>query len=131
MHTEKNVWDNISGTIFSIKERSKDGLKARAALQNRGVRQNQWEMSNGQLPHSPFLVWPERLREVFECFRDVRYPHGYAGSLMSKVKVHDKKFHELKTHECHVMFQCLLPIVIHEYLPLSVVKSLVALSIWF
>ena len=74
MHIEKNVFDNISGTIFGIEGRSKDGSKARAALQNRGVRQNQWEGRNGQLPHAPFLVRPERLQEVFEWFQDVKYP---------------------------------------------------------
>ena len=58
----------------------------------------------------------------------MKYPHGYAGSLRSKVKVRDKRFYGLKTHDCHVMFQRLLPIIIREYLPLNVVKPLVALS---
>ena len=66
MHIEKNVSDNIFGTTLGIVGRSKDGPKARAALKKRGVRQNQWEMRNGQLPHEPFLVRSERLPEVFE-----------------------------------------------------------------
>ncbi|XP_050369390.1 uncharacterized protein LOC126787579 [Argentina anserina] len=131
MHIERNVFDNIIGTTLSIARKSKDGPKARAALKKRGVRQSQWERSNGQLPHVPFLVRPEFLTEVFEWFRDVKYPHGYAGSLRSKVNVREKNFHGLKTHDCHVMLQRLLSIVIREYLPLNVVKPLVALCRWF
>ena len=51
--------------------------------------------------------------------------------MRSKVNLRGKKFHGLKTHDCHVILQRLLPIVIREYLPLNVVKPLVALSRWF
>lgn len=136
MHIEKNVCDNILGTIFSIESKSKDGPKARAALKKRNVRKNQWQragdLATGKVPHAPFLVKKDDLEDVFQWFRDVKYPLGYAGSLRSKVKVSSpSQFYGLKTHDCHVLLQRLLPVVIRGFLPENVVKPLIALSNWF
>lgn len=131
MHIEKNVFDNIIGTTLSIEGKSKDGAQARAALKRRGVRTSLHARGNGQLPHAPYAVRKEDLPEVFEWFGDVKYPHGYAGSLKNRVNVGEKRFHGLKTHDCHVMLQRLIPIVIRAYLPVHVVKPLIALCRWF
>ena len=74
---------------------------------------------------------PEQRPEIFEWIKEAQYPSGYAGSLKNKVNVEDKKFYGLKTHDCHVLMQRLLPVVIREYLPPYVVDPLIALSRWF
>ena len=61
----------------------------------------------------------------------MKYPHGYAGALHSRVSVEERKFIGMKTHDYHVMFQRLLPIFVCAYLPPSVAKVLVGLSRWF
>lgn len=38
MHIEKNVCENIIGTILNIPGRSKDGLNARKDLDNLGIK---------------------------------------------------------------------------------------------
>ncbi|CAM8999713.1 unnamed protein product [Rhodiola kirilowii] len=63
--------------------------------------------------------------------KDVKYPSGYAGGLHNKVNLNEKKFSGLKTHDCHVMFERLIPIVIRPYLPSSIVNPILCLCRWF
>ncbi|CAM8908185.1 unnamed protein product [Rhodiola kirilowii] len=63
--------------------------------------------------------------------KDVKYPYGYAASLTNKINLQDKNFQGLKTHDCHVILQRVLPVLIRPYLPRGVVSTLTALSHWF
>lgn len=126
MHIEKNVFSNIIGTILDIKGKSKD---AREGLVKQGVRRHLWDKNKGT--QARYTVSPHQRVEILEWIKEAKYPTGYAGSLKSKVNLDEKKFNGLKTHDCHVMFQRLLPIVIRPYLPCGVVGPLIALSQWF
>ncbi|CAM8877600.1 unnamed protein product [Rhodiola kirilowii] len=59
------------------------------------------------------------------------FPGGYAGSLKNKINLDDKKFIGLKTHDCHIMLQRLLPVFIRPYLPTNVIDPLISLLHWF
>ncbi|CAM8928535.1 unnamed protein product [Rhodiola kirilowii] len=137
MHIEKNVFDNILGTILGLEGKTKDDVRARDGLQQLNVREHLWIKRNGsssnkdKISQAPYTVLPEQRREILEWIKDVKYPHGYAGSLKGKINVNEKKFIGLKTHDCHVMLQCLLPVFIRPYLPSQVVTPLIALSKWF
>ncbi len=138
MHIEKNVYDNISGTIFGLQGKTKDDPKAREGLEKQGVRKHLWNKLKGsssskkqKVSQAPYTVVPESCAEIFEWIKDAQYPYGYAGSLKNKVNVDDKKFYGLKTHDCHVLLQRLLPVVIRPYLPYCVVEPLISLSRWF
>ncbi len=138
MHIEKNVHDNISGTIFCLEGKTKDDPKAREGLKKLGVREKLWSKFQGssssrkeKVSQAPYTVVPEVRSDIFEWLKDAQYPYGYAGSLKNKVNVEDKKFYGLKTHDCHVLLQRLLPVVIRSYLPPNVIEPLIALSRWF
>ncbi|KAL9673263.1 hypothetical protein QQ045_029517 [Rhodiola kirilowii] len=137
MHIEKNVFDNIIGTVLGIEGKTKDTPKAREGLKQQGVRQNLWEKEPGpstkkaKVSQAPYTVLPDCRKEIFEWIREAKYPDGYAGSLKNKISVTDKKFNGLKTHDCHVMMQRLLPVFIRSYLPYNIVEPLIALSRWF
>lgn len=134
MHIEKNVFDNIIGTILDLEGKTKDGLKARESWMKQGVHKEMWpeaSSSSKNIPKAIYTVSPEGRKEILEWMRDSKYPSGYAGSLKSKIKVADKKFIGLKTHDCHVIMQRLLPIIIRPYLRHCVVQPLIALSLWF
>ncbi|CAM8922407.1 unnamed protein product [Rhodiola kirilowii] len=137
MHIEKNVFDNIIGTVLGIDGKMKDTLKAREGLKQRGVRENLWEKEPGpsskktKVSQAPYTMLPDSRKEIFEWIREAKYPDGYARSLKNKISVTDKKFNGLKTHDCHVMMQRLLPVFIRPYLPYHKVEPLIALSRWF
>ncbi|CAM8905199.1 unnamed protein product [Rhodiola kirilowii] len=43
MHIEKNVFDNIIGTILGLEGKTKDDVKAREGLEKQGVRKHLWK----------------------------------------------------------------------------------------
>ena len=131
MHIEKNVCDNIVGTILDIKEKTKDTIKARCDLQNMGLRPHLWVKRTGSkvvMPIAPYQVKPAMRPKVFSWIQDVKYPQGYAANISRCVKVGEEKIIGMKTHDCHVLLQRLLPVVIRPVLHRDVVEPLVALS---
>ena len=68
---------------------------------------------------------------MFQWLRNVKYHHGYAGNIARCVKTRENKITGLKTHDCHVLLQRLLPVVIRPYLHSDVADTLVALSKFF
>ncbi|CAM8934817.1 unnamed protein product [Rhodiola kirilowii] len=137
MHIEKNVFDNIIGTILGLQGKTKDDIKAREGLEQQGIRKELWWKKTGsssrkdKVSQASYTVLPEERAKIFEFIKDAKYPYGYAGSLKNKINVEDKKFNGLKTHDCHVMLQRLLPVFIRPYLPHYVVEPLISLSRWF
>ncbi|CAM8966138.1 unnamed protein product [Rhodiola kirilowii] len=118
MHIEKNVFDNIIGTILGLQGKTKDDIKAREGLEQQGIRKELWWKKIGsssrkdKVSQAPYTVLPEQRAEIFESIKDAKYPYGYAGSLKNKINVEDKRFNGLKTHDCHVMLERLLPMFI-------------------
>ncbi|KAL9687763.1 hypothetical protein QQ045_032170 [Rhodiola kirilowii] len=138
MHIEKDVFDNIIGTILGLEGKTKDDIKARKGLEELGVRRKLWfkPTTSGtsrkeKVSKAPYTVTPSEKLEILELIKDVKYPSGYAGTLKSKINLDDKKFIGLKTHDCHVMLQRMLPVYIRLYLPPNVISPLIALSHWF
>ncbi|CAM8932792.1 unnamed protein product [Rhodiola kirilowii] len=137
MHIEKNVFDNIIGTILGLQGKTKDDIKAREGLEKQGIRKELWWKKKGptskkdKVSQAPYTVLPNERAEIFEFIKDAKYPYGYAGSLKNKINLEDKKFNGLKTHDCHVMLQRLLPVFIRPYLPHYVVEPLISLARWF
>ncbi|XP_004295619.1 PREDICTED: uncharacterized protein LOC101300328 [Fragaria vesca subsp. vesca] len=79
------------------------------------------------MPKASYTVHPQ----VFQWFGNVKYPYGYAGNIAQCVKMGENKISGLKTHDCHVLLQRLLPVVIRTYLQSDVVDTLVVLSKFF
>ncbi|CAM8885699.1 unnamed protein product [Rhodiola kirilowii] len=135
MHIEKNVFDNIIGTILGLEGKTKDDVKAQKGLEEQGVHRKLWFKPTGsrkqKVSKAPYTVTQSEKVEVLELMRDAKYPSGYAGSLRNKINLDDKKFIGLKTHDCYVMLQRLLPVFIRPYLPFNVVDPLISLSHWF
>ncbi|CAM8885029.1 unnamed protein product [Rhodiola kirilowii] len=137
LHIEKNVFDNIIGTILGLEGKTKDYIKARKGLEQQGVQRKLWYKPSGstsrkeKVTKAPYTVTPNEKVEILELIKDAKYPSGYAGSLRNKINLDDKKFIGLKTHDCHVMIQRLLPVFIRPYLSFNVVNPLVSLSHWF
>ncbi|XP_004306180.1 PREDICTED: uncharacterized protein LOC101310926 [Fragaria vesca subsp. vesca] len=80
------------------------------------------------MPQAGYTVVPNKRSEIFKWLREVKYPSGYAGNIARCIKMGENKIIGLKTHDCHILLQRLLPVVIRPYLQSDVVNTLVALS---
>ncbi|CAM8930615.1 unnamed protein product [Rhodiola kirilowii] len=138
MHIEKNVFDNIIGTVLGLEGKTKDDIKARKGLEELGVRRKLWfkpttpgTSRKEKVSKAPYTVTPSEMLEILELIKDVKYPSGYAGTLKSKINLDDKKFIGLKTHDCHVMYSGCCQFVLDLIYPPNVISPLIALSHWF
>lgn len=90
-----------------------------------------WDVSSGSSSNGPtFIVSKANKVKILELLEDVKYPSRYAGTLTSKIQLTEKKFCGSKTHDCHVMFERLILLVIRPYLPTDAVNPIVCLCRW-
>ncbi|XP_066164140.1 uncharacterized protein [Oryza sativa Japonica Group] len=54
---------------------------------------------------------------MFECLESIKVPSGYSTNIKRIISTKQKKFTNLKSHDCHVLMTQLLPVVIRSILP--------------
>ncbi|XP_055960074.1 uncharacterized protein LOC130014948 [Mercurialis annua] len=66
-----------------------------------------------------------------ELIQKIKFPDGYVSKLSRCVDLNGLKMHGMKSHDCDVFMQQLLPIALLELLPKNVWEPLTELSIFF
>ena len=114
MHIEKNVFDNVVYTIMDVKGKIKDNPKARADMKNicKCPLLELVEVSPRKVvkPKASYTLTREQLKNVYEWCKNLKLIDGYASNLVHCVNVKDYRFYGLKSHDCHVFIQRLLPL---------------------
>ncbi|CAL2238214.1 unnamed protein product [Prunus armeniaca] len=134
MHVEKNVFNTLLGTILDIKGKTKDTIKARLDLEIMGIRRGLWMNMDGDKARRDlafFAMKPNDKKDFIQFVSSVKFPDGYASNIARCVNVDGGKFTGLKSHDCHVFMQRLLPVGIRHLLPEDVVKPIMLLSRFF
>ncbi|XP_039138843.1 uncharacterized protein LOC120276184 [Dioscorea cayenensis subsp. rotundata] len=134
MHIEKNVFDNIIGTLMNIEGKTKDSLKARLDLQEMGIRQPLHPKEvNGRilLPAACYMLSNDEKRALCQWLQQIKFPDGYSANLSRCVNVKDNRISGMKTHDCHVFLERLLPLAVRDLLPRPVSDALTELSMFF
>jgi hypothetical protein len=135
MHIEKNVMDNILGTILDISGKMKDNLAARLDLQEMELRPklHPFIAANGKtyIPAACHTMSREDKENFLKVLRNVRVPEGYASNISQCVRLKERTISGLKSHDSHILMQQLLPIALRQSLPDQMVRPLVELSAFF
>ena len=134
MHVEKNVCDSLIGTLLNIKGKTKDGLKCRQDLVDMGIREQLHPISQGRrtyLPPACHTLSTAEKKSFCQCLRNVKVPQGYSSNIKSLVALNDLKLVGLKSHDCHVLMQQLLPVAIRSILPDKVRVAITRLCFLF
>nr|GLL44794.1 uncharacterized protein LOC109162939 [Ipomoea trifida] len=131
MHIEKNVFDNVLFTLLNYPARSKDNLNARKDLVSMGIRDDLWPNENGKYSPSCFTMTNTEKDVFFATLKSVLLPDGYSSNISRCVDLKNRKIHGLKSHDCHILMEHLLPIAIHNLLPDQVCMALVELGSFF
>ncbi|WZZ49092.1 LOW QUALITY PROTEIN: hypothetical protein YC2023_049199 [Brassica napus] len=108
MHIEKNFFDNLMNTILNVQGKTKDNLKSRLDLVDICARSELHVDENGR---APFPIYRLDGKDAFFDWisNDVEFPDGYESNLRNCIDRKERKFTGLKSHDCHVMMQRLLP----------------------
>nr|XP_009786859.1 PREDICTED: uncharacterized protein LOC104234908 [Nicotiana sylvestris] len=134
MHIEKNICDNILGTILNIKEKTKDTINSRLDLQAMNIRKELHPIKIGDkydLPTACYTLSPEEKHRFFSFLKNLKVPDGFSSNISQCVNLKDRKISGLKSHDCHVLLQHLLPLALRGMLCKSVCESLIELSLFF
>ncbi|RVW87605.1 hypothetical protein CK203_041220 [Vitis vinifera] len=119
MHIEKNICDSIVGTLLSIDGKSKDNFNSRLDLQAMGIRDQLHPIQRGNrviLPAACYSLTSNEKKEFCKFLKEVKVPDGYASNISRCVQVNERKIFGLKSHDCHVLMQQLLPLAIRGVL---------------
>ena len=72
-----------------------------------------------------------RKQVLCEWVKNLKFPDGYASNMGRYVDMRKLKLFGMKSHDCHVFMQRLLPIAFRELLPTNVWQALTELSLFF
>jgi hypothetical protein len=64
---------------------------------------------------------------MFECLSSIKVPSGYSSNIKGILNLPEKKWTNLKSHDCHVLMTKLLPLVLRGILPENIRLTIVKL----
>jgi len=131
---EKNVCNSLIGTLLNIKGKTKDGVNAHMDLIEMNIQE---ELAPREVCKRTYLLaacytLSKKEKTSFcECLKGVKVPQGYSSNVKSLVSMNDLKLIGLKSHDCHVLKQQLLPVAIRGILPKNVRHTITRLCSFF
>ena len=134
MHTEKNWLDSLMGTFLNIVGKTKDTDKARLELEDMGIRHSlHLRVNNGKIEKPPacYTLSKTNRHEFCEFLKSVKYPDGYAANIFRCVNIKEGKISGLKSHDCYVLLQRILPIGMRGFLNKEVYNLVCEVSGFF
>jgi hypothetical protein len=134
MHIEKNFFDNVFNTVMNVKNKTKDNDKARMELaiicQRSDLELVEHDNGKTTKPKANYCFSSNEAKQVCEWIKELKMPDGYASNLARCADVNKGQMHGMKSHDCHVFMECLLPFAFSS-LPDFVWKPLKELSQFF
>ncbi|KAL5579027.1 hypothetical protein UlMin_011469 [Ulmus minor] len=134
MHIEKKICDSLLGTLMGDPHKSKDTDNARRDLQHLGIRSelHLYEDGNKLMKPAAEYTFSEANRRKFCRFvRSVKFPDGFAGKLSKNLAHNDSRIVGLKSHDCHVIMQRLLPVGCRSLVNKTISSTIIELCTFF
>ncbi|XP_074278569.1 uncharacterized protein LOC141602161 [Silene latifolia] len=134
MHIEKNVCDNILGTLLDIEGKIKDSIKARHDLKLLKIMKHLApKLINGKwhIPPAPYTLSKSQKDKVFKFLKGLKVPDGYSSNISKCINLDKRKILGLKSHDCHVILEQLLPFSIRGVSQPKVYEVIAKISIFF
>lgn len=133
MHIEKNVCDSLLGTLL-MNDKTKDTANARVDLENLKIRRTQWLERKGNKFFSPHPKYSLKVsdRKLFcQFIKDVKLPDGFGSNISKRVTDNNTNITGLKSHDCHILMQRLIPIGVRGFLEKDTYTPIVDLCTFF
>jgi hypothetical protein len=120
MHLTKNLCVNLLG-FLGVYRKPKDSLEAPQDLQRMKERDNLHPEKTGDGRHylrpTSYTFSNEEKEIMFEYLSNIKAPSGFSSNIKGIVNVLEKKFLNLKSHDCHVLMMQLLLVALRGILP--------------
>ena len=109
MHVTKNLCVTLLG-FLGVYGKTKDTPEAREDQQcmhgKDGIHQGQ----------ANYALTKEEKEIFFECLLSMKVPFGFLSNIKGLINMAEKKFQNLKSHDCHVIMTQLLPVALRGLL---------------
>uniref|UniRef100_A0A803MZE6 DUF4216 domain-containing protein n=1 Tax=Chenopodium quinoa TaxID=63459 RepID=A0A803MZE6_CHEQI len=134
---DSNTWkkENIFSTLLDLDGKSKDNLKARWDLKKWGIREelhplekiSRSGIKRYELPPAPYTMSKDEKRRFCKTLNDIKVPN--ASNIC--VNLQQAKLLGLKSHDCHILMQQILPVALRGLLSKDVLAILFDLCGYF
>ncbi|GJZ68762.1 hypothetical protein Tco_0632312 [Tanacetum coccineum] len=118
-----------------MNDKSKDTTKARQDLKILGIRSDLWlsQNKNGKClkPQAKYSFTLENRKKFYQFIKGVKLPDRFRSNFKHKVTNNDSNITGLKSHDCHIMMQCLLPYGLQQYLHINIATPIIELCSFF
>ncbi|XP_042415298.1 uncharacterized protein LOC122004486 [Zingiber officinale] len=134
MHIEKNVFESLINTLMNVKGKTKDNVAARLDMVAMGIRPELTPIVGEKRTYLPFAACSFTKKEklqVCKSLKDIKVPEGFSSNMNNIVCMDQLRLTCLKSHDCHVLMQHFLPIVIRDALPKHVRYAIIRLCFFF
>ncbi|XP_027348292.1 uncharacterized protein LOC113859807 [Abrus precatorius] len=114
--------------------KKKDGINARLDLVKMRIRSDLAPVKKGKrtfLPPTACTLSRHEKRAFCEALYSVKVPEGYSSNIKSLVSLKDLKLKGLKSHDCHILMENLIPCAIRSILPKKVHVAITKLCFFF
>nr|GFD30307.1 hypothetical protein [Tanacetum cinerariifolium] len=132
MHIEKNIFENVFETVMDIERKTKDNAKSRDDVniycKRKELEKNE---STWKYPKACYSLGKEEKKAVCDWVAKLKFPDGYVSNMTRCVDMKKYKMFGVKSYDCHVFMQRLIPIAFRALLPMTVWKALTELSLFF
>ncbi|XP_049388507.1 uncharacterized protein LOC125852871 [Solanum stenotomum] len=130
MHIEKNFFENVFNTVLDVDGKTKDNPKSREDLKE-FCRRPELHVVDGKYPKAIYTLKEESKKLLCEWVKNLKFPDGYVSNMGRCVDMKKHKLFGMKSHDCHVFMQRLVPIAFRELLPKKVWEALTEMSLFF
>ncbi|GKV33217.1 hypothetical protein SLEP1_g41749 [Rubroshorea leprosula] len=135
MHCEKNFLDNIKNTVMDDKGCTKDNTNARLDLQlycNRSELELIPQDDGIAIkPNASYVLTREQRALICQWLKELRFLDGYASNIARCVNMQELRLFGMKSRDCHMFMQRLLPIAFRDFLIDEVWGPLTEMSNFF
>jgi hypothetical protein len=134
MHIEKNICESLIATILNILGKTKDTVKARLDLKDLGIRKELQFKENGdscEMPNARYTLSKKKKAAFCDFLREVKFPDGFASNISRCINADGTKVQGLKTHDCHILLQRILPAAMRGFLDKDIYEALAELGKFF
>ena len=135
MHIEKNVSDNVIGTLQDFPSKTKDHVNARYDLKDKGITKNLHprEIGGGRAKYTTtcFSINAREKSNFCGVLKAAKLPGGSASNISKCMQVGIRKISSYKSHDAHFMLHYLLQVPIRSFMPHVVAKPLIRLGSFF
>ena len=125
MNIEKNFCDNIIKIVMDVPGKTKDDVKARLDMAEM-CDQSELNLNHGVdgrtlKPKASYALSLDKRKGVCEWAQQLTMPDGYCSNFANCVDMKSAKFQNMKSHNCYVFLQMLMPIAFRALLDLSLI----------